>query len=148
MNVSVRWHASSATKSIHPVLPPASAPLSPPKSQPLSLLFHHRTTETAKRWERDWRQGFSVFGKPWPVSRIICTNWTFPLKIAYVNKVTFLILLLEKLHTHCLSVRIGRQRPGCGIKPHLQICVKIHQSQKAFLFYTSLICVITLTKLT
>lgn len=64
------------------------------------------------------------------------------------NKVTFLLLLLEKLHMHCLSVGIGRQLPGCGVKPHLQICIQIHQPQEAFLFYTPLICVITLTKLT
>lgn len=34
------------------------------------------------------------------------------------------------------------------LKPHLQICIQIHQPQEAFLFYTPLICVITLTKLT
>lgn len=72
----------------------------------------------------------------------------FHSKYLMSNKVTFRLLLLEKLHMQCLSVGIGRLLPGCGVKPHLQICIKIHQSQEAFFFYTPLICVITLTKLT
>lgn len=68
LNTSVQWHASTATKSIHPVLPPASAPLSPQNHKHFPWCF---TTEPAKRWERNSRQDFNVFGKPQPVSRII-----------------------------------------------------------------------------
>lgn len=129
---------------------PASASFSTPNTTTFPDLFHHLFSYKQPRDSKGTKDKILIYLGNHGLYLILfwCAHFTptghFYTKYLLSNKVTFLLLFSEKLHTHCLCVGRGRRLPYCSVKPLLHICIKIHhQSQEAFLFYIPLIFVIT-----